>query len=309
MDKLQKRIRQVEEQVAEEHVQDHLDYHQQKLRDKALLIVGGFKTATRIANAINSEVMRALELFQEEKVYQAFGYSTFVDFLEESEHSPMSKTQYYERRSILEKEGDAMFDLLSGLGMSIRKRKLLGRGNVEFDGDKVIVHDGDEQTEIEITDRTRLLETLTALADANADKSAKLEKQKVKLDKHDAEKREIYDELDRVKASKAAEIGKDPHSVALANVCFAFAALRDEIAALNTIDAEARCTNTLEILAGQMSLTSRAYGGSSDWAAEVRTGSDSDRVRSESDSEFDWDAAIDAAAGGEDNDAELAASM
>jgi hypothetical protein len=310
MGNLQEKIRQVEDEHAEEQLEKHLEHHAVTNRDRALLIIGGFKTALKISTAINSEVMRSLETFQEQRLYSSFGYERFADFLDEYEHSPMTKNQYYERKAILDREGDAMFDLLSDMGMSIRKRKLLGKGNVEFDGEKVIVHDGDEQTEIEITDRTRLLETLTALADANADKSSKLEKQKTKLDKHDEEKRELCDEIDRVKAEKKIELGGDPHSIALANACFALTALREESALLSDTDRAARGPNVMETLASQMQQTAAAYE-TGDWTAHVRTASDSDRVPKKglANTDFDWDTAIDNAASGDDNDAELAASM
>lgn len=261
MDKLTKKIREVQEEHAEEFVQEHLAHHKQADRDRALLIAGGFKTALKISAAIGSEVMRALEQFQEERLYASFGYDRFADFLDDSEFSPMSKAQYYERKAILDREGDMVFDLLSDLGMSIRRRKLLGKGNVEVHGDKVFVlQDNEQSVEIDLKDRTRLLETLTALADANADKSAKLEKQKAKIEKHDDEKRELYNELDRVKASAAAEIGKDPHSMALANVAFAFAALREQIEILTDVDRTGRRDNALEIIANQLNLTRAAYG-------------------------------------------------
>ena len=265
MDKLAKRIREIEEEHAEEFLQEHIAQHDQAARDRALMIAGGFRTALKISAAINSEVMRALELFQEERLYTSFGYERFAEFLDQSEFSPMTKAQYYERKAILDKEGDMLFDLLSDLGMSIRKRKLLGKGNVEVHGEKVIVRDGEEQTEIEVNDRSRLLETLSALADANADKSAKLAKQKEKIDRHGAEKKELYDEIDRERARKAAEVSGDPHSMALAALVGAFKNLRDEVENLSAIDRGARKDHVLELLAGQMQLTAEGYG-SADWA-------------------------------------------
>lgn len=306
MDKLDKKIREVEEQYADEVVQEKLDRYRKTTESNALVLLGGIRATERIAAALSSECMRSLIRFQEEKMHEALGYQTFVQFLSESEYAPMTKQQFYDRKALLEKEGDIVFDLLNDLSFSVRRRKLLGKGNVEFDGVKVIVHDGDEAAEIDITDRARLLETLTALADANADKTSKLEKQKQKIDKHEDEKRGFYDEIDRIKAAKAAEIGKDPHSVALANVCFAFAALREEIAGLTVVDCEARCANTLEILAGQMELTSRAYGGSGDWASEVAgSGDEAGQARDLLQLLDDMD--LDKTPG--DNDSELAASM
>lgn len=260
MNKLDKRLREVQDEHAEEFWQEHIDAHQRRAEQAALFVLGGIRAVDRAASALSSECLRALIRFQEEKRHEALGFERFADFLDESEYSPMSKAQFYERKAVLDKEGDIVFDLLNDLGVSIRKRKLLGKGNVELDGETVIIKsDGGEDIEIELTNRSRLLETITALADANLDKTAKLEKQKEKIAKHDLEKRELYDEIDRAKASKG-EVSGDAHSMALANVGFAFQALRDEAGRLTETDRSARRNNVFEIIAHQLQLTREAYG-------------------------------------------------
>ena len=74
-------------------------------------------------------------------MYLSLGYSTFVEFLENSEFSPMSKAQFYERLKVLESEGDEIYDLLTEMGVSISTRKLLTRGErrLELDGDDLII--------------------------------------------------------------------------------------------------------------------------------------------------------------------------
>lgn len=201
MDKLQKKIRDVQEEHAEEILSAHLDKHEQKKRDKALMMVGAFTVTNRIAQALSAELMRALIQFQEEKIYESFGYETFVDFLNDSEHSPMTKSQFYERKKVLEIEGDAAFDLLNSLSLPIQKRKLLGAGNVQVDGSTVFITtqnpDGDDQiVEIELNDRTRLLQTLSALADQNTLLNAKSAKQKEKIEKGESEIENLQKKLD-----------------------------------------------------------------------------------------------------------------
>lgn len=251
MNKLETRT----EDAAEQHLADH----QRLGRDRALLIVGGFKTALRISNALNSEVMRAMELFQEERLYLSFGYERFVDFLDNSEHSPMSKAQYYERRGVLEKEGDQVFDLLSDLGVSIRKRKLLGKGNVEIEGETVIIRDGEEQTAIELNDRARLLETLSALADANADKSAKIDRQKEKIEKHDEKVRELYAEIDVEKARQKSEFASDPHMMARVELNLALGKLTQIAETLSDIEKAQFRDGVLEELAEHRNALAHAY--------------------------------------------------
>lgn len=259
MDKLEKRIREVQDEVAQEFLDDHLAEHKQKGRDRALLLAGGFRTALKIATAINSEVMRSLEIFQEERLYLDLGFERFVDFLDQCEHSPMSKAQYYERRAILDKEGDQVFDLLSDLGVSIRRRKLLGKGNVEIEGEMVIIHDGEEEISIELKDRSRILETLSALADANADKSAKLDRQKEKIDQHDEKVRELYAEIDVEKARQKSEFASDPHMIARLEMNLALGKLAQVAEDLPDIEKDQFRDAVLEELAAHRNALAHAY--------------------------------------------------
>lgn len=184
--KLQKKIRKVEEEHAEEIVSANLSAHDERRRDETLILLGGIKAADRISSALGAETMRALIRFQNEERYKRLGFDNFVGFLNNYESSPMTKNQFYDRKALLEKEGDATFDLLNSVSMPVSKRRLLGKGNIQIEGETVIIRDGDGgEHEIELRDRTRLLETLTALADANADKSATLDKQKTKLTAND----------------------------------------------------------------------------------------------------------------------------
>lgn len=306
MDKLARKIREVEEQAAEEAVNQHLENWSQRERDRALVVIGGFKAVNRLLTSVNSQLMRALEKFQEQKLYRSLGFEVFVDFLEKSEYSPMGKSQYYERKRLLDIEGDRLFEVFEGIGLPVRTRKLLGRGQVELEGENIIVHDGEETHEIEITDRKRILETLSALADSLAAKSAKIQKQAERIDRHESEKSQLYEEIDRVRAARSPESG-DNHSVALVGVCTSFAALREQAAVLSEIDRAARRDRVLEILANQMILTAEAYG-SGDWtrytnsAAEITVEPDSDFAREAI--EF-----FNKVEREDDNDAELAAAM
>ena len=305
-DKLQKRIREVEEDHAGEVVEQHLEQHRQQSRDRALLIAGGFKAALKISAAISSEVMRSMEVFQEERLYMSFGYERFATFLDESEFSPMSKSQYYERKSILEKEGDRMFDVFGELGLSIRKRKLLGKGNVEIDGDSVIILDGDERTEIELKDRSRLIETLTALADANAEKSIKLERQKEKIEKHADEKRDLYDEIDRVRASKVAP-HPDDHMIARVELGLAFSRLRENAAGLSEIEKDQFRDSVLEDVAGWTADLREAYKTGTAKAKPAAASAIVGDTFAEAFTNFLE--TVDDDIDGEDNDGELAAQL
>lgn len=234
--KLVKKIREAEEEVAGEIVSTRSEGNRDAARMRAMFVLGGVTVAKRAAKSFDTEAIKTLIRFQEEKMHEDLGYSTFVDFLNESEFAPLTKAQFYEGKALLEKEGEDLFDLMTDLGISIRKRKLLGKGNVELAGDKLIVHDGDEITEIPITDKSSILDAIASLADANADKSIKLQRQAERIEKHDAEKRELYDDLDRIKASKLSEVAATPHMNARVELGIAFRKLTEAADNLSPIE-------------------------------------------------------------------------
>lgn len=120
----------------------------------------------------------------------------------------MTKHEFYKRKEIFEAEGEKVFDLLNEVGMPLSKRRLLGKGNIQLDGETVIVLDREtgEEISIELTNKSRLLETLTALADANADKSKKLEKGK---DDNDRLKRKLTDMEDALSSERQSPSAAD----------------------------------------------------------------------------------------------------
>lgn len=162
MDKLQTRIKKVEEQFFDEVITENHQTHLDQRHKDALVLVGAFKAAKRISDSIGSEVILNLVRFCEEKRYEDLGFSRFTDFLE-SDLSPLSRHEFYERKSLLEKEGPVLFDLFAANNISHRTRRLLKDGSVEIDGDVLIISDGRGETQrIPVTDKTVWIESLTA---------------------------------------------------------------------------------------------------------------------------------------------------
>lgn len=266
MDNLTKKIRSVEEAHASELVASRLESYSSEQRDLGLMVLGGFRVSERISAAVAAEGFKALMRFAEEKLYEAFGFTNMVDFLNDSPHAPMTKAQFYERRELYGKEGERLFDLFTELGLSIRKRKLLGQGNVAIEGENAVIRDDSgEETVVPISDQARLIEVITAVVDSKVQLRKDLEKQKEKIEQQKETIRLAHDDLDRERARKSVEALGDTHSMALAAVIGAFKNLRDEVAGLSEIDRGARKDHVLELLAGQMQLTAEAYG-SADWA-------------------------------------------
>jgi hypothetical protein len=180
-------------------------------RERALLFLGGMRAADRIASALSAQVMANLIAFEKEKMHEQMGYKRFVEFLDRSPYSPMTKHQFYKRREIFDREGEQVFDLMNDIGLPLARRKLLGRGTVRVEGETVFVNDGsDDEISIELGNRARILETLSALADANAEKARRLERGmedyerlKRKMDAPDGPV-DSRDELERVSLTATA---------------------------------------------------------------------------------------------------------
>lgn len=93
-----------------------------------------------ITASLTSKRVLALREFQERKLYKALGHDNFADFLTNSPHSPMSKSQYFDRLNLLLKEGEETYDLLNELGISNKDRKRLPPDSVRVVGDEILVN-------------------------------------------------------------------------------------------------------------------------------------------------------------------------
>lgn len=266
MGKLDTKIEKLAEEHASEEVERHLASHTAAQRDMGLMILGGIRVLGNYASMLSADSFKALIRFGEDKLFEAFTndegeyFTRFADFLDKSPQSPMTKAAFYDRKTLFDKEGERMFDLFGELGLSIRKRKLLGKGNVEIDGENAIIHNVDgEDVTIELTDRTRLLETLTALADGNAEKNIKIERLKEKESKHDEKVRELYSEIDTVKASKIAATASNPHMIARVELGIAFRKLSEAAELLSGVEKEQFRDGVLEDVAAWRTDLAAAY--------------------------------------------------
>jgi hypothetical protein len=156
----------------------------------------------------------------------------------------MTKNEFYKREEIFKNEGEHLFDLLNQMKVPIGLRKQLGSGNVTLDGDKVIVKDGENETAIQLGDRTGLLEALSSLADANATKTKQLTKGKE--DYRKLKEKFIDAEESGPNGSVISDLDK-AHMVA----CGALSALTDELAKLKPANCQAYLDGPFNLLATQ----------------------------------------------------------
>ncbi|MEZ5421822.1 MAG: hypothetical protein R2682_01850 [Pyrinomonadaceae bacterium] len=226
--------------------------------DRVMYALGGINVANRVAAALDTEAMRSLIRIEEDKLYRSLGFETFVDFLN-SDLSPVSKSQFYERKALLDKEGDALFNLLTEAGVPLRSRKLLGRGSVEVADDALIIHADGETQEIAVDNRRAMLDALSALADANAVKAAKLERQADTIAQHDAKVAGLEAEIKRVRASKAAEFVADRHMTVRVEAGVALNKLAKIAADLSDIEKDQLRDSVLEDLASHLQTLRAAY--------------------------------------------------
>lgn len=201
-------------------------------------LLGGLDALNTVASNMNAAVIINLQRIRDEKLYLSSKFKTFEDFMDGHPKSTMSYKRFNYVEGVFKNLGHQVFDLLNGSGLSMRQQKLLGKGNVEIIGDKVIVHRDDETTEVEINNRREWLESLRILADANAEKAIKLERQKEKIDRHDEKVREIYQDMDRIKAAKVAEVASNPHMIARVELGLAFTRLAEAASKLSAIEKE-----------------------------------------------------------------------
>lgn len=222
--------------------------------------LGGLDVLQTVANNLNAALIRNLQVIRDDRLYLAAGFQRFDDFMDNHPRSKMSYKRFNYIEGIYNNLGPETFDLMSGSGLSMRQMKALGRGNVEVDGDHIVVTSDDGQTEaIEIANRRQWLDAVTTLAKAKSDSDEKVRRQQKTIESQEQTIQNAHDDLDRERARKYAEAGQDPHSVALANACFALAALREAAGELSPVDRSARRDNVLETLAGQLEKLRAAY--------------------------------------------------
>lgn len=180
----------VKEQVGEGAVEQAAASNGEVRQAEALMFLGGIGAIRSLADKLSSQTIRALEVFGESKGYETLGYANFVDFLNTSPYSPMTKSQYYDRLNALESEGDSTYDLLNNLGVPLSKRKLLTEGDVQLDGDTLVIG----QQRVPVNDRQRVVEAVRLLVAASQHQAKKIEKgteqlTKVRKERDDLKKR------------------------------------------------------------------------------------------------------------------------
>lgn len=241
MTSLKEKINRIRDEQADETLDAMLAASAQRNQQRAFIALGALGAFDNLARTLSAQVIRGLDAFREAKLHESLGFPHFDDFLRESQYSPVSKSQFYERRKVLEQEGDAIFDILNGLSVPISKRKLIGRGSLAIEGDNLILKSEGEEIEISLRDRTRIVETISSLADKTFELDKKLKKQTA------------------VKAANPAQ-EENPYSAALVNLVSAFTAFDLHAGKLAPHEKETLAPKAFELIAAQMERLSESFG-------------------------------------------------
>ena len=216
MDDLKNKLDQVKHEHAVEAVERDGREIEEKRIAETMFFLGRVKQighdARSVATALSAQEIRALEHFQEQKMFIPLGYSTFVDFLDKSEYSPMSKRQYYERRELMNAHGDEIYDLLTSVGISVRAQKMLGNGELSIEGDKLVAGD----VQIDIANSGLIKQVLGEMFDDKRE----LEKKLATEQKKNADNQQVIDrgirENEELTRNIDAMRSKNPHDMAVA---------------------------------------------------------------------------------------------
>jgi len=257
---LSDKLSQVKDDHAVEVVDQRAAEHEQRSQFEALFFLGRVKQNEHLAIAISTnltaQTIRALEHFQAEGQYKSLGYTTFVDFLEKSEYSPMSKRQYYDRLALIREHGDEIFDLLTSVGISVRASKMLGKGEIAIKGDCLVVGD----KEIEIKNTGVIKEVLNELFDDRRELQAQVEKQKLTNEKLTKQVQTGENENEELQRNLDAMRDGDPHDRALADAVLAMLTLQEQVGHLSEKKKAQKGGNAMRELWQHIQQTRRSYG-------------------------------------------------
>ena len=194
-------------------------------------IVGAAKVLDHLAATLNSQAMRHWEGFQQSEGYLAYECKTFVEFLEKFRPMGLTKDKYYQRKSLLESEGDEVFDLLNQYGVPASARKQLTSGSIEISGNELVLNE--QRVPLNDTKQVRkAISELVSQLERVENKSNKTEKEIEKLKKR-------LEKAQQPGTNTTLHDDSDPQTFAAYRLIAAYASYEAELAALDVDAANA----------------------------------------------------------------------
>lgn len=254
---LEKKIREVEDEHAAELEQSHLDRHDQIRRDQAMQMLGAAKYADHLRAKSASHVIQFLMTVEEEKIYRDYGFERFVDFLQNSELSDISKSQYYKLRELYLKEGPEQYDWFTAWRIPLVTRQLLESGDIVVEGDEVVIG-GEER--VPLGEQKVIKSIIEKLVNEKRDIADDLHKAERKAEEKDAKIKQgeaDYKELDR---NLEALRKRNPFDRAFGELVISFAALHEQIGHLDDARRAAVGAESLKLIASLYFRTEDSFG-------------------------------------------------
>lgn len=219
----------------------------------ALLIVGGVKAATSIAQAIQSETIRAVQRVRDQKLFIPLGFQRFDDFLDKSPDAPFNHNKFKQMENALKAEGDELFDFLNSIEAPLSKRKLLGKGDVQIENKEMVARVGNEEIRVPLTNTHRILTVMSRVVEQRNEQARTIERGKKQIDSY---KKKLAEANNRP--------GNGPHESsffgALLAVCGAFALLATEAEKLTPEERAQQRTAVFKTIGEQMHRLDEALG-------------------------------------------------
>jgi hypothetical protein len=254
---LQKKLRQVEEEHAEETLQNHLRTFSQQERDEAMRALGAIGAVNKISNVLSAEAMRFLMKCQENKIHEALGFERFDDFLNESPHSPMTKHQFYDRKKLLEAEGDTIYEAFNQFGIPFATRKLLAQSNageIAIEGDEILIG----ENRANLSDLPMIKELIKTLANDNREITLKKQADEKKIEDLERRIKTGQSEYEELRRAVDAQAEGTPYEQKLMKAIGAMVNLSIEANKLPLVEKERRGRGDVESLWKQMLLVRHA---------------------------------------------------
>jgi hypothetical protein len=262
---LRQNLDRMRDEFAERKLDAILAENGRRGRERALLAIGRF--AAFGDGILDSRAIRALDAFRVEKLHEPLGYRHFDDFLSRSEHAPVSKSQFYDLRKVLQNEGDKLFDLLNSMGVPASRRRHLGPGWLTLEGSTVVAQIDGEEARIPVNERTQIVEAVRLMSARAA------------ITRRPAAPAQGANHP----ATPDAAHPEEPFSEALVTLADAFTELSRLAAEMHPDERAFRAPRTFELIAGQMERLSDAFGRNDwnrDWRPSKRAGLGDDELDS-----------------------------
>ena len=218
MDKsLSKKIRAVEDEHAADAESTHLSTHDRLRRDQAMQMLGAAKYADSLRATTASQIIQFLITVEEEKLYRDYGYERFVDFLNNSELSEMSKSTFYTLRERFLTEGAEQYDYFTAWKIPLATRRLLSSGDIQVDGDEVVIG-GEER--VPIGEQRMIKSVIEQLVKDKLTFTEDLAKAEKRLEKQKEQLRQGQDDFDQLQRTLDALKAGNPYERALSRTIY-----------------------------------------------------------------------------------------